>query len=175
MNTKWIKFTALGLATVVLFTACNLNRTPTTASNSPAPTATAIPVPTATPVAETSPLPGAEPVEVVETPDIRAYQEGFEDGFRAAKENQTTGSVTTTSSGRSSGRSRPAQRVYYDYQPEKKQSFWSKHRDILTLAGGAGGGAILGGVIGGKKGAGIGALAGGAGSALYTYKLRKRN
>jgi hypothetical protein len=40
---------------------------------------------------------------------------------------------------------------------------------------GAGGGALVGGLVGGKKGAAIGALAGGGGSALYTYKLRKRN
>ena len=55
------------------------------------------------------------------------------------------------------------------------RSFWQKHRDKLTLAMGTGAGAILGGVIGGKKGAGIGALAGAGGSALYTYKLRHRN
>ena len=40
---------------------------------------------------------------------------------------------------------------------------------------GTGGGALLGGLIGGKKGALIGGLAGGGGSALYTYKIRKRN
>ena len=40
---------------------------------------------------------------------------------------------------------------------------------------GTGGGALIGGLIGGKKGAGIGSLAGLGGSALYTYKLRKRN
>jgi hypothetical protein len=65
------------------------------------------------------------------------------------------------------------ERVYYAPQP-KKRSFWSKHRDKLTVAAGAGGGAILGGILGGKKWAGIGALIGGGGSALYTYKLRKR-
>jgi len=54
------------------------------------------------------------------------------------------------------------------------RTFWQKHRDKLTVAGGTAAGAGLGGIIGGKKGAGIGALAGGGGSALYTYKLRKR-
>ncbi|HEX8472891.1 MAG TPA: hypothetical protein VF666_02575 [Pyrinomonadaceae bacterium] len=68
-----------------------------------------------------------------------------------------------------------ARQVYYDYEQPRKRSFWSKHRDKLTVAGGAGAGAILGGLLGGKKGAAIGALAGGGGSALYTYKLRKRN
>ena len=48
-------------------------------------------------------------------------------------------------------------------------------RPALPLAIGTGAGALLGGVIGGKKGAGIGALAGAGGSALYTYKLRKRH
>ena len=45
---------------------------------------------------------------------------------------------------------------------------------FVDMAIGTGAGAALGGLIGGKKGAGIGALAGLGGSALYTYKLRKR-
>lgn len=58
---------------------------------------------------------------------------------------------------------------------QRKRSFWDKHRDKLTVAIGAGAGAALGGAIGGKKGALIGAAAGGGSSALYTYKIRKRN
>ena len=70
--------------------------------------------------------------------------------------------------------SRPS--VYYDYNNSpQKRSFWEKHRDKLTVAGGAGTGALVGGLIGGKKGAGIGLLAGGGGSALYTYKLRHKH
>ena len=57
----------------------------------------------------------------------------------------------------------------------RHRTFWKKHRDKLTVAMGTGGGALLGGLIGGKRGAGIGALAGAGGSALYTYKLRKRS
>ncbi|HEX8853918.1 MAG TPA: hypothetical protein VF754_10550, partial [Pyrinomonadaceae bacterium] len=72
-------------------------------------------------------------------------------------------------------RSGGSRQVYYDYQQPQKRSFWQKHRDKLTVAAGAGGGALIGGLIGGKKGALIGGLAGGGGSALYTYKLRKRN
>jgi outer membrane lipoprotein SlyB len=64
--------------------------------------------------------------------------------------------------------------TYYDYTTHRR-TFWQKHRDKLTLAAGTGGGALLGGLVGGKKGAAIGALAGGGGSALYTYKIRKRN
>ena len=66
-------------------------------------------------------------------------------------------------------------RVYYDYNRPQGRSFWQKHRDKLTLAIGTGAGAAVGGLIGGKKGAAIGALSGLGGSALYTYKLRKRD
>lgn len=71
-------------------------------------------------------------------------------------------------------RHRYARRSYYSYnQPHR--TFWQKHRDKLTLAGGTLGGAMIGGIAGGHKGAAIGALAGAGGSALYTYKLRKRH
>lgn len=119
-----------------------------------------------------------------------AYRDGFEEGFRIAREGVSTQATTRyTSSGRSTPRTRVVYRngrsrtvasngsrqAYYDYsEPRRGRSFWQKHRDKLTVAMGAGGGALLGGLIGGKKGAGIGALAGGGGSALYTYKLRRR-
>jgi hypothetical protein len=63
-----------------------------------------------------------------------------------------------------------------DYNGRYRQrSFWSKHRDKLTVGIGTGAGAAIGGAAGGKKGAIIGALLGAGGSALYTYKLRDRN
>jgi outer membrane lipoprotein SlyB len=65
-------------------------------------------------------------------------------------------------------------RTYYTYSAPHR-TFWQKHRDKLTLAGGTLGGAMIGGIAGGHKGAAIGALAGAGGSALYTYKLRKRH
>src|SRR5258707_9187939 len=65
-------------------------------------------------------------------------------------------------------------RSYYSYRYHHR-SFWDKHRDKLTLAMGTGGGALVGGLVGGKKGAGIGSLVGLGSSALYTYKLRKRH
>jgi len=61
-----------------------------------------------------------------------------------------------------------------DYQYDRNRSVWDKHRDKITTAGGAAGGAILGGLIGGKKGALIGAITGGAGAAVYTYKIRDK-
>jgi hypothetical protein len=115
-----------------------------------------------------------------------AFREGFSEGVDAARENELTGTRTasrtaaspvvyrTATRTRTVRRSAP-RRVYYDYGQTKGRSFWQKHRDKLTVAMGAGGGALLGGLIGGKRGAGIGALAGGGGSALYTYKIRKRN
>ena len=54
------------------------------------------------------------------------------------------------------------------------RSFWQKHRDKLTTAGGVGAGAVIGGIAGGKKGALIGAAVGGGGAAVYTYGIRKR-
>jgi hypothetical protein len=61
-----------------------------------------------------------------------------------------------------------------DYQYDRNRSVWDKHRDKITTAGGAVGGAIVGGLIGGKKGALIGAITGGAGAAVYTYKIREK-
>jgi hypothetical protein len=116
------------------------------------------------------------------TQEQTAYKSGFADGFRSCEAgvsgNQvaSNGVVYTQPRTRSYARSSTSsRRVYYDYQRPRGRSFWQKHRDKLTLAMGTGAGAILGGVIGGKKGAGIGALAGAGGSALYTYKLRHRN
>lgn len=114
------------------------------------------------------------------------YKTGFADGFAAAqgatKSARMAPVVAYTqprtvyrNTGRSADRS-STPRVYYDYnQQPKGRSFWQKHRDKLTVAMGTGGGAVVGGLIGGKKGAAIGALSGAGGSALYTYKLRNRN
>lgn len=54
---------------------------------------------------------------------------------------------------------------------EEVQHFYPK----LTVAGTTAAGAGVGSVIGGKKGALIGAGAGAGSSALYTYKFRKRH
>lgn len=64
------------------------------------------------------------------------------------------------------------QRTYYGYN--QRRSFWQRHRDALTLAIGTGGGTAVGGLLGGRRGAGYGALVGLGSSALYTYKLRDR-
>ena len=56
----------------------------------------------------------------------------------------------------------------------RKPSVYRRHRNLFNIAIGTGAGALLGGLFGGKKGAGIGALAGAGGSALYTYKLKPK-
>ncbi|PYS41360.1 MAG: hypothetical protein DMF71_11425 [Acidobacteria bacterium] len=94
-----------------------------------------------------------------------AYRQGFDDGYTGCTNAQASTSSRTV--------------AYNTYNSApvrvRRYSNGRKHRDKLTLAMGTGGGAMLGGLIGGKKGAGIGALAGLGGSALYTYKLRHRH
>jgi len=109
-----------------------------------------------------------------------AYKSGFADGYGAAATGRATttrtvGTRSTRTVYRNAGSRSTASRVYYDYQQPKGRSFWQKHRDKLTVAMGTGAGAAIGGLIGGKKGALIGGLSGAGGSALYTYKLRKRS
>lgn len=111
-----------------------------------------------------------------------AYRAGFDAGYSACSNSTMNTSNTvayrsyvqpTYRSTRRYGSS--TRRVYYDYgSAPRGRTFWQKHRDKLTLAMGTGIGAAIGGLAGGKKGAGIGALAGLGGSALYTYKLRHR-
>ncbi len=55
-----------------------------------------------------------------------------------------------------------------------KPSFYRRHRNRVNMGIGTAGGALIGGLIGGKKGALIGAGSGLAGSALYTYKLNPK-
>jgi hypothetical protein len=117
-----------------------------------------------------------------------AFRDGFLQGVNEACSNGLTSNASRAYAGvpsserviyRTSTRTRYAssapRRVYYDYGQRNGRSFWQKHRDKLSVAIGTGAGALLGGIIGGKKGAGIGALAGAGGSALYTYKLRRRH
>ena len=114
------------------------------------------------------------------TEEQSAYRQGFDAGFSACESGATSSSRQVVyqpggSTSRVVRRSSNSRRVYYDYNNSPKgRTFWQKHRDKLTLAMGTGIGAAIGGLAGGKKGAGIGALAGLGGSALYTYKLRKR-
>ena len=118
------------------------------------------------------------PAEFNTAGEQSAYKVGFADGFRAAEAGaaatRSSAPVVYRNTGRRYAHSSSSRPVYYSQRP-KGRSFWQKHRDKLTVAIGAGSGAAIGCLIGGKKWAGIGALAGGGGSALYTYKLRNRS
>lgn len=106
-----------------------------------------------------------------------AYRDGFKEGFLAAQEDQNiaSSSPSLVNRLRASGTSTSElQANHYTRTRPQTRSFWQKHRDKLTVAAGTGGGALIGGLIGGKKGALIGGLTGAGGSALYTYKLRKK-
>ncbi len=122
------------------------------------------------------------PVEYNTASEQNAYKTGFADGLKAC-EGGVSGSRVNSSAAysrpgvvyRNAGRSYVRNSTGSTYQRPRSRTFWQKHRDKLTVAMGTGGGALIGGLIGGKKGAAIGALGGGGGSALYTYKIRKRN
>ena len=60
------------------------------------------------------------------------------------------------------------------YVRVQRPSYYRRHRNRINMAIGTGGGAILGGLFGGRRGALIGAGAGAGGSALYTYKFSKK-
>ena len=116
------------------------------------------------------------------TEEQTAYRQGFDAGYSACTGNTGASSRSVAYESGPSYRARSrstrygTRRVYYDYgNSSRGRTFWQKHRDKLTMALGTGLGAAIGGLAGGKKGAGIGALAGFGGSALYTYKLRKRH
>jgi hypothetical protein len=56
----------------------------------------------------------------------------------------------------------------------QRPSFYRRHRNVINLGIGTGAGLLLGGLIGGRRGAGIGALAGAGGAALYSYKIKPK-
>ncbi len=67
--------------------------------------------------------------------------------------------------------SRSYQTQGYTY---RKPSFYRRHRNMINMGIATGGGALLGGLIGGRRGVGLGALIGLGSGALYTYKLNKK-
>ncbi len=162
-----VAFVGAGLGALVTHSASNTTATNTSADANPVVNQTA-----KTPeqiAAENS-------MQFRTSQEQTAYRQGFEDGYTGC----STAGVNT--SARTRAYSAPVRysndrSVAYNHTVStapRGRTFWQKHRDKLTLAMGTGGGAMLGGLVGGKKGAGIGALAGLGGSALYTYKLRNR-
>ncbi len=56
----------------------------------------------------------------------------------------------------------------------KRPSFYRRHRNLINVGAATGGGAVIGAIAGGRRGAGIGALSGAGAGALYTYVLNKK-
>lgn len=67
--------------------------------------------------------------------------------------------------------------VYYQQNRNyQRPGFWQRNRNLRNVLIGTGGGAVVGGLIGGnRKGLAIGALAGAGSGALYTYVINPKN
>jgi hypothetical protein len=162
-----VAFVGAGVGALVTHSANNTTATNTSADANP----------TANQMAKTPEQVAAENSTQFKTSEEKmAYQQGFEDGYTGCANaglNRPSRAVAANAPVRYSTERSVAYNHVVTTAP-RRRTFWQKHRDKLTLTMGTGGGAMLGGLIGGKKGAGIGALAGLGGSALYTYKLRNR-
>ena len=56
----------------------------------------------------------------------------------------------------------------------KRPSFYRRHRNVVNMGIATGAGALLGGLIGGRRGVGLGMLGGLGAGALYTYTLNTK-
>ena len=78
---------------------------------------------------------------------------------------------------RSSYARRPAYNSGY-YQPsgytDRRPSFYRRHRNLVNIGVATGAGALIGGLLGGRRGVGYGLLGGAGAGALYTYKLNPK-
>ncbi len=61
------------------------------------------------------------------------------------------------------------------YTATRRPSFYRRHRNLINVGLASGGGALLGGIIGGnRRSIGKGALIGAGAGALYTYVLKPK-
>jgi len=60
------------------------------------------------------------------------------------------------------------------YVAERRPSFYRRHRNLINIGIATGAGALVGGLIGGRRGVGLGLLGGAGAGALYTYKLNPK-
>lgn len=56
----------------------------------------------------------------------------------------------------------------------KRPSFYRRHRNMINIGIATGAGALVGGLLGGRRGVGLGMLGGAGAGALYTYKLNPK-
>ncbi|HEY0657973.1 MAG TPA: hypothetical protein VGD05_05850 [Pyrinomonadaceae bacterium] len=66
---------------------------------------------------------------------------------------------------------------YYEtrgYSTYRRPSFYRRHRNLINVGIATGAGALIGGILRGRRGAGIGALIGAGSGAVYTYGINKK-
>ena len=56
----------------------------------------------------------------------------------------------------------------------KRPSFYRRHRNAINIGIATGAGALIGGLLGGRRGVAYGLLGGAGAGALYTYKLNPK-
>jgi hypothetical protein len=56
----------------------------------------------------------------------------------------------------------------------RRPSFYRRHRNMINIGIATGAGALVGGLLGGRRGVGLGLLGGAGAGALYTYKLNPK-
>ncbi len=64
---------------------------------------------------------------------------------------------------------------YYDDYYYRNRSVYDRHRNVINIGIAAGAGAVIGGILDGKKGALIGAGVGAAAGAVYTYGINPKD
>ena len=60
------------------------------------------------------------------------------------------------------------------YVATRRPSFYRRHRNLINIGIATGAGALIGGLLGGRRGVGLGLLGGAGAGALYTYKLNPK-
>jgi uncharacterized protein YcfJ len=81
--------------------------------------------------------------------------------------------VRRSSKSRTVRRSTPRYAVN-GYTAQRRPSFYRRHRNAINIGIATGAGALIGGLLGGRRGAGWGLLAGAGSGALYTYKMNPK-
>ena len=70
---------------------------------------------------------------------------------------------------------RRAPRYYtQSYVENRRPSFYRRHRNAINIGIATGAGALIGGLLGGRRGVAYGLLGGAGAGALYTYKLNPK-
>ncbi|HQU92501.1 MAG TPA: hypothetical protein PLK77_09405 [Pyrinomonadaceae bacterium] len=81
--------------------------------------------------------------------------------------------VRRSSTSRTVRRSTPRYAVN-GYTAQRRPSFYRRHRNMINIGIATGAGALIGGLLGSRRGAGYGLLAGAGSGALYTYKMNPK-